>query len=338
MSDTVTVLRARGRRLCKTIAADGSLRGYDSARTFDMFERAVSDLDDLHTLLADLAGRPDRCIVRGAVADPARTRGVRRLLHADPETGEQSTLRDVPRRWVAVDLDSIPLPIYINRESLFECGMVVSGQLPREFRGCGFVVQATAQHCIAEGARLRLWFWLDRATTGDELRHWFRGCAVDFSAFTAGQVCYTAAPVFESGRDFLEKRLELMPGPGAVRVPAPEALQPPPPPPPRPRPRPMPVNDGNRKRRYAAAALRHAAERIAMTAEGNRHDTIRREASSLFRLERGGLITSAELREVVAGAAAIAGKTDAREIESLLTWAAVHASTAPLPEGARDGQ
>ena len=333
MADTITILQARGRRLCKTIAADGSVRGYDSARTFDMSERAVSNLDDLHVILADLAGRPDRCIVRGAIADPSRTRGVRRLLHADGE--DRETLKDVPRRWCALDIDSLPLPKGCDASDVFSCGVAAILTLPTEFRGAAFVAQATGSHGIKFGMRLRLWCWLSRPATGAELAQWLRGVPrLDAASFSAAQITYTASPRFEAGRDILQTRIVLVPGPGAVRVPPPEALRPPPPPPPRPLP--SPITD--RRRRYAAAALRHAAERIATTAEGNRHDTIRREASSLFRLERGGLITSAELREVVAGAAAIAGKTDAREIESLLTWTAVHASTMPLPEGARDGQ
>lgn len=335
MSDSVTILQARGRRLCKTIAADGSVRGYDSAKTFDLFERAVSSLADLHALLVDLAGQADRCIVRGAIADPSRTRGVRRLLHADPETGEQPTLRDVPRRWCALDIDGMPLPKGVAPADIFSCSISAILGLPAEFHGGGFVAQATASHGLKPGVRLRLWCWLSRPTTGAELAQWLRGVPhLDAASFSAAQVIFAASPIFEAGKDILKNRLVLVPGPGAVRVPPPEALRPPPPPPPRPLP--SPITD--RRRRYAAAALRHAAERIATTAEGNRHDTIRREASSLFRLERGGLITSAELREVVAGAAAIAGKTDAREIESLLTWTAVHASTMPLPEGARDGQ
>ena len=324
MSDGITILQARGRRLCKTIRADGTIVGYDSAKTFDMSEREVSTLADLHTLLADLAGRPDRCVVRGGIADRGRTRGVRRLLHDDHETGDRATILDVPRRWACVDLDSVPLPIYINRESLFECGMVVSGQLPREFRGCGFIVQATAQHCIAEGARLRLWFWLDRATTGGELRQWFSGCAVDFSAFTPAQVCYAAAPVFESGRDFLEKRLELMPGPGAVRVPPPEALRPPPPPP----PRPMPRLETHASSNYARVALVNAATRVMTAGEGSRHRTILAEARSLRRLVDAGAVSEAHAREVIETAARHAGKSDGREIAGLWGWASTHPSEA----------
>ena len=327
MSDAtgmVTILRAHGRRLAKYVRSDGTVESHDSAKTFDMSEHIVASLDDLHSVLADLASRADRCVVRGAIADPTRTRGVRRLLHADPETGEQPTLRDVPRRWVALDLDSVPLPGYVNRESLFECGMHVSGLIPQEFRGCGFVVQATAQHCIAEGARLRLWFWLNRAVIGAELKHWFRGCPVDFSAFTTAQTCYTSSPIFETGADILRKRLELMPGPSSVHVPAPEALRPPPAPP----PKPLPEIGDSRAENYARAAMTNAASRILAAPIGNRHRTILAEARSLHRLAAGGAVSEAHVRSVIENAAVASGKTDLREIAALLGWAAQHTSGA----------
>lgn len=105
-----TVLRARGRRLSKQVQGDGATVGYDSARTFDLHPVALRDLHELHELLRSLGGRADCALVRGAVADPARTCGVRRLLHDDAETGEAATLREVPRRWVALDVDGVPLP------------------------------------------------------------------------------------------------------------------------------------------------------------------------------------------------------------------------------------
>lgn len=336
MSDSVTILQARGRRLCKTIAADGTIAGYDSATTFDMREREVGSIADLRGVLTDLAGRADRCLVRAAIADPSRTRGVRRLLHDDGETGDRATLVDAPRRWVALDIDGMPLPKGCDTSDIFSCGIAAIMSLPQEFRGAEFIAQATASHGIKPGMHLRLWCWLSRPTSGAELAAWCRGAPhLDRAAFSAGQVIYVAIPIFEAPRvDHLPQRLCVVPGPPVVQVPPPEALRPPPPPPPRAMP--MPVDD--RKRRYASAALRRAAERIATSAEGNRHATIRREASSLFRLARAALITNAELRGVIAGAAAIAGENDAREIESLLAWAASHVSTAPIPEGARDGR
>ncbi len=75
-------------------------------------------------------------------------------------------------------------------------------------------------------------------------------------------------------------------------------------------------------RRYAVAACRRAAERIALTPEGARHATIVSEARSLFRLERRGLLTVGEIRDLIFGAAQLAGTTDTKEIENVLAEAA----------------
>src|SRR6516165_1593984 len=66
---------------------------------------------------------------------------------------------------------------------------------------------------IAPGIRLRLWFWLARATTGAELRRWLQGVPVDHSIFGAAQPIYTAAPLFCAGAaDPLKERLSMVPG------------------------------------------------------------------------------------------------------------------------------
>ena len=94
----VTVLVARGRRLCKVVRPDGEVVDYDRVRLVDLEPLDLPGLPALHDLLLRLSTRRDCCIVRGAVADPARVRGVRRLLHDDPVTGDLATLREVPRR------------------------------------------------------------------------------------------------------------------------------------------------------------------------------------------------------------------------------------------------
>lgn len=321
MSDAITILRAHGRRLCKTIAADGSVRGYDSARTFDMSERSVSNLDDLHAILADLASRPDRCIVRGAIADPERTRGVRRLLHDDG--ADLATLVDVPRWWCALDIDGMPLPKGCDASDVFSCGIAAILALPAEFHGAGFVAQATGSHGLKPGMRLRLWCWLSRPTTGAELAFWLRGVPhLDRASFSAAQIIYVASPLFEAGQDALRTRIVLAPGPGVVRVPPAEALQPPPPPP----PRPMPEIGNHAGASYARAALAGAATRIMAAGEGNRHRTILREARSLQRLVDAGVIDESHARHVIETAAQHAGKSDDREIAGLWAWAAAHPS------------
>jgi hypothetical protein len=229
MSDMITILRAHGRRLAKLVRADGEIEGYDKARTVDLFEIDVADLDALEGLLRRLEHRRDCCVVRGAIADPSRVKGVRRLLYLDVETGDEPTLRDVQRRWVALDIDSLPLPAWVNPEDLIRCARVVIERLPGAFQGARSIVQATASHGLKPGARLRLWYWITRPVCGDELKWWLRTAPVDPKIFSAGQITYTAAPEFLAGAfDPLPTRLAVMPGEPTAVVPAPDRLKPPP--------------------------------------------------------------------------------------------------------------
>ena len=318
----MTVLHSRGRRLCKTIAADGTVANYDDARTFDMTERTFAGLDELHALLCDLSARRDCCVVRGGIADPASVRGVRRLLHADG--GDAATLIDVPRAWLALDIDGMPLPEYIDPGSIFECAMTAINALPPAFRGAGFVAQASASFSRKPGAHLRLWTILARAIDGTEASRWLaliRKTApwIDPASARPAQVIFTAVPIFEGGADPIKTRIDLFPG-GAVPVPTPAELAPPAPPPPRPLPR---IDD--RHRRYAAAACRRAAEKIALAPEGSRHAEIVAEARSLFRLARRGVLAETEIHDLITGAAHLAGKANGAEIKNALHWAASHA-------------
>src|SRR3712207_6271686 len=54
---TVTVLRAPGRRLCKTRHADGTVRDYDAAKLLDLHAAHVPDLPALAKLLENLLAR-----------------------------------------------------------------------------------------------------------------------------------------------------------------------------------------------------------------------------------------------------------------------------------------
>ena len=326
----MTVLHSRGRLLCKTIAADGTVTNYDDARTFDMTERTFGNLDDLHALLCDLSARRDCCVVRGGIADRARTRGVRRLLHADGD--DPATLVDVPRSWLALDIDGMPLPEHIDPGSIFECAMTAINALPPAFRGAGFVAQASASFSRKPGAHLRLWTILARAIDGTEASRWLaliRKTApwIDPASARASQVVYTAAPIFETGDDPIESRIELFPG-GAVPVPEPAELTPPAPPPPRPLPKP-----GAGRDRYAWAALRNAAARVASGGVGTRHRSLISETRGLARFAAAGALTEGEIATTLRGAAAAAGKTDQAEIDAAIIWGFAHASSTPIAKG-----
>lgn len=267
-SDTITILRSRGRRLAKLVKADGAIVGYDEARTFTAIEHDVENLDGLHRLLAWLSGRPDRCIVRAALINPTITGPIRRLLYADRETGDQPTLYEAQRFWIATDWDALDKPDDVDVTDLAACGRVALERLPPAFRRAATIVCATGSHGVKPGIRIRLWHWLDRAITGKEIERWLAGIAgLDVSVFRPAQIIYTAAPVFEVGADLLPNRVALIRGDDRVVVPPHEKLAPPPPR----QAKPLPETGTIRADTEAWSALRDATARVSGAAVSSRH-------------------------------------------------------------------
>jgi hypothetical protein len=296
---TVIEAAAPGVTLAKTWRTDGTCEAYGHAKRVNLLPHTLPDFEALAGLLEGLAGHPRRCVVRGAVADPDRVREVRRLLHPDRDTGEAPTLRDVPRRWCALDMDAVPLPASVSPENLERCARHALALLPPAWQVAQCIVQATAGHGFKPGARLRLWFWLSRLTRGDELAAWLRGRAVDASVFRAAQPIYTAAPIFEGRADPLPRRLATLPGATAVEVPSPALLSPPRPPS---RSHAMPrTGDG-------ARALDYARRVIAGQREGARHDTALQMAGWLAGLASRGEVQPEAVAAAIAEGLAAAGK------------------------------
>lgn len=311
---SVTVVEAHGARLAKLWMPDGSCCSYDKAWTVTLYPAPVTDLGTLHDLLRDLLPHASFCIVRGEPVTGERMEYVRRLLHRCPQTGDGPTLREVPRRWVAIDMDGLPLPAGIDLTDLAACARAVRPALPHAFRAASAIVQATASHGMKPGARLRWWAWLSRPTTGVELENWFAGCPVDFSTFRTVQPTYTAAPIFAAGMtDPLSERLLLLPGARDV-VPVPQAalLRPV-----RPALRP-PSNIGEGD--GGAGALAHARRTIAAAPESTRHDTAKRMAAFLAHLARDGKVSAGEVKRAIADGIEAAGK-QRDEGEAVAAWA-----------------
>ena len=223
-SDTITILLARRKRLAKLIAADGQIVPYDHAYRYDAHTRPVSSLFDLFDVLTDLVNRPDRCVVRGELV--AGATNIRRLLHRDEETGDDPTLRDIPRRWLATDHDGVPRPESIPPHDLLGCAGAVIERLPVPFRRASCVVQATGSHGIKPGCRIRLWHWCSRPMSGAELKRWLP--CTDTSVFRAHQPIYTSCPIFAPGlADHLPQRITLYHGDELLQCPSEADLAPP---------------------------------------------------------------------------------------------------------------
>ena len=319
----ITVVRTHGRRLAKLIRPDGTIEGYDLARTVDLIEHPIPDLATLHGLLRRMQHRPDCAIVRGCPADRNRTRRVRRLLFDDAKTGEPATLLEMPRRWLALDLDSIPGPASLDLFDLGACARVAVATLPVAFSHKAVIVQATASHTFKPGIRLRLWIWLARPMVGADLKRWLDTSPVDRSVFGAAQPIYTAAPVFDGRANPLPLRVALVPGGAEVQPPSPASLAP------APRLPSMPIRvHSNAAATYALAALENAVARI-LTAK-DRHPAIMSEARSLARLVEAGLLTSQAMASALHEAARSVGKNDLDEIDKILEWAAGHPAGAVM--------
>ena len=322
---TLTVLHAPGRRLAKLLHPDGRAEGYDRTRRMDAYTVPVPDLAGLLALLQRLLPRPECCIIRGGLLAGDRAAGIRRLLYPDKDTGDLPTLQDVPRRWLALDMEGLTLPPEVPAADLAGCARIALTTLPPAFHGCACIVQASASHGLRPDLRLRLWLWLDRPTWGRELKRWLRDTPADPSVFGAAQPIYTAAPVLAPGMsDPLPVRLLPLPGRPAVAVPPAETLAPPPrPATPPPEMHPMQADC------YARAALEAAAGRIATAAK--RHPTLIAEARNLARFVGADLLDAGDLRRVLTRAAEAAGKDDPAEVAACIDWGLDNPSSAPLP-------
>ena len=336
-ADELTVLRSRHLRLAKRLRADGGVDGYDRAKHLDAFTMPVADLAGMLRLLHRLLPRPDCCIVRGELIRGKRAEGIRRLLYTCNKTGELPTFRDVPRQWLALDLDGVPMPDALAATDLAGCGAAAIAALPEAFHDAACIIQASASHGRSPGLRLRVWTWLSRPTWGAELKRWLADHPCDRSVFSAVQPIYSAAPTLAAGvTDPMLCRLHVLPGNPVVDVPASEALAPPP------RlivPQRSTAGAEAGASAYVRRAMESGVQRILDAGEGNRHPTIVAETCRLARFVAGGHLTAGAVTEAVATAARQAGKDDDGEIAAAIAYGLANPWIAgPMPGEARHGR
>ncbi len=327
-ADSITIIRARARRLAKVIRTDGTIEDYDLARTVDLIAAPVADLGSVGALLTRLLPRPDCAVVRGNIVDPGRVRGVRRLVHPDRQEGDSPTLQEAAHHWLAVDAEGVDRPDGLRADDLPGCAAEAIRRLPAAFHDVRCIAQASAGHGIKPGVRMRLWYWLSRPATGPELQRWLRGSCADPSVFRPAQLIYTAAPVFEGGVDHLPSRIADIPGRPLVPIPSPAALAPPPPRPVVPVMR--PTEAGAQK--YGYAALTAASARVAHAPVNSRHATLVTQARGLARLVAAGLLSRTEVDRCLGDAITQAGKTR-DEASAVLAWAMENPAAGHVPSG-----
>jgi hypothetical protein len=185
MIDFVTVLTATGRRRAtkliepardksvwpaKEIPGQIDIRGYDLMSKFKGEERLVDSIYDIAKLLDGLETEASSFIVRGRIADGVdRSRMPRRVRS---RADHDPTLLAAEHHWIALDLDAIPCPEYIDpaREPKAAVEYVID-QLPDEFHGVTCRWQFTSsQGFKGTTISLRLYFWANRPLSDSDLK------------------------------------------------------------------------------------------------------------------------------------------------------------------------
>ena len=118
-ADYMTVLTTFGPLATKTVGWDATtgqpaiIASYGDAATFGAARAPVRTLDEMHMRLQQLTGRQRSFAIRAELLPNVDPRRCRRLLHPMREadgTVTAATFREVPRRWLACDFDSVACP------------------------------------------------------------------------------------------------------------------------------------------------------------------------------------------------------------------------------------
>jgi len=256
--DGLVIIRCRGPRriLAKrwTRNADGELevQPYDRAATFTWGERSFFSHAQLAEFLAQCLRDPQVAVLRGGVLQARKgDRIISRRMKDQP--GKPAHIEDVPRSWVAFDLDDVPVPDDVDGLEDPEAVVraTIEDLLPEELHGAAVVWQytgSTGMRC-RDLVGLRLWFRLAEPLTSRQVRAWVeehcQGLPVDAGGIWANQIVYTSGPVLGPGvEDPCPKRMGLLDGRYVVTLeppakgastspPSPRTPPPPAPPPPR---------------------------------------------------------------------------------------------------------
>ncbi|WP_285675081.1 hypothetical protein, partial [Paralimibaculum aggregatum] len=326
--EDITILRALdGRRLAKRWSrGHARLASHDNAKWFSVETATLSGARDLAGLLGRLSGDPFACVIRGVPRsgiDPNRTRRTCR--------GSDACFDAAPLRWVALDIDGAQLPETadpLDPDDVLEAVLAI---LPEAFDGVAFAWQLTGSHAIRPGARVRLWFWLDRPVADAELKLWLCGVPhLDHALFNPVQLHYTAAPIIEGG-DFLPLRTGFRDGEPAVAVP------------PIPAARRSAGGDGDTHQPVGRGLAGHLARIGRGPGKDGFHGPIRRAIGAAFRgrpdLDRAALLKLVHARvEQALDERADPGDRDRdvrREIRDLLDWTAEREAERQAPQPAR---
>lgn len=203
--DTITVLNHRAGLATKTLrlSSDGTVEivPFDKKLLlFDTFELPFRGLTEFFRALTTVASLRTAMIIRGKRAHGVPDQNIRRTTHA--RDGAKASFVEVPRRWLALDLDTLDdgspwhdIPGKFTR---------AIASLPAECQGVSCMYQVSSSAGFRQGKLGHLWYLLDAPHGQKSLTAWGNSFnervgkhVIDTSLFRTIQPHYTADPVFE---------------------------------------------------------------------------------------------------------------------------------------------
>ena len=186
------------------------VNGYGKETFFSVTTVDLTGFPHLCRYLETLTQRSTMFVIRGEPLSDTDRKKTRRLIHADPETGECPTFEPAARLWFAVDIDKVRKPAAIDPVADPEGAIeYLIGLLPPELHDASCWWQFTCSQNLPgneETLSARLWFWLTEPLDDAALTRWGRAAnksaghkLIDDSIYRAIQPHYVANPIFEDG-------------------------------------------------------------------------------------------------------------------------------------------
>jgi len=226
MSDSVVILAHPTALATKrfTLAPDKRTltESYGEGKYFRAETVPLEGLGDLYDLLELLAHDTRAFLVRGELIPGTQLDHCRRLKKQNGT--DAPTLREVPRRWLMLDIDGAQAPVdWGTPAGCAAAANTLLGLLPMELRTAGHIWQASASAGIRPGLRMHYFFWLDRALGETDLERWGESVndvagkkILDLAVFRTIQPLYVAEPLFENVINPVAQRLGYVPGVPAI--------------------------------------------------------------------------------------------------------------------------
>lgn len=330
----ITILRCRPPlAMAKTWKVDGTIVPYSTAKHFTPDSQGVSGIGELSALLIQLEKDRRACVIRGELLPNAAR------LPCGEVCRNSKAFMDIPRQWLALDIDDfqpqrcdpIAQPAAAVEEFL-KTHMPDFADVSHHWQLTGSAGCPTAEGKL----KARVWFWLEDPRTSQQLKAWGKqrwpaGAPFDTALFSATQIHYTAAPVFEAGVDDpVSIRSGMTMGKkGVVKVPLVEAPA-----------RELPSTSAPASgEAYTRSVLDGIEEDIATAPMGTRNNTLYKKARRAFSLVHAKRADESEVRAMLEGAAAESGMKPERVSATLASaWTASQKSPDDVsPQRAGEG-